>query len=226
MVEIMQNPKTRAEFYKSFKLDGNDVIVTIKAYEEYDGSVTYQNGKIDLDNQRKHIDGCKGLQMFEQAYARVALREEVLDPLPSLTADTKPQALMQRAAGGHAYIALSEILGLDISKTIDNLQPHSTARLGLTPTNKKDAMDIIKKYADNDKYLLHFGTKPKPNAAAESTILPEYNLVSSHEYIIKGYNSTSQMVTIVNPHNTAVVTEIPIGKLIQHIANLDLTNIE
>ena len=123
-------------------------------------------------------------------------------------------------------LGLSEILGLDISKTIDNLQPHSTARLGLTPTNTKDAMDIIKKYADNDKYLLHFGTKPKPNTAAESTILPEYNLVSSHAYIIKGYNPTSQMVTIVNPHNTAVVTEIPIGKLIQHIAHLDLTNIE
>ncbi len=84
---------------------------------------------------------------------------------------------------------------------------------------------ILKQYANDQNYIFAFGTKPKPASAAESALLPEYNLVSSHAYSILGYNESTKMVKIGNPHAYAEVTEIPIEKLHPYINHIEFLKI-
>ena len=45
-----------------------DVKVTVKAYEEYGGTHTFENGKLN-DSEDSHLIACDGLKMYEEAYA-------------------------------------------------------------------------------------------------------------------------------------------------------------
>ena len=228
----MENPTARAQLYKLFKANGEDITVTIKAYEEYGGSYTFKNGEIELDEQNRHLTGCKGLQMLEQTYARVSLREEKYDYLPSLTEDTSKYSMMMRIKSGNSHIALSEILGLDNLGT-QNFIPKdfskATLIMVLDSKNKihlRQAESIIKQYANNKDFILNFGTKENENAQAESTFLKEYNLVSKHGYSIIGYDEASRIVKMINPHESSEVVEIPLDKLLEYLCNLYLISLK
>ena len=81
----MEDRYARPNIYKSFELKGDDVVVTVKAYEDYNGSYTYKNGNIELPTTEDYMSGCKGLQMYEQAYARTTLRVDYMDHLPKIS---------------------------------------------------------------------------------------------------------------------------------------------
>ena len=231
----MEDASARPDIYKSFELNGNDVVVTIKAYEDYDGSTTYENSNIVLPPENRHMAGCKGLQMYEQAYARVALREESNDPLPSLTMDTAPQTLMARVNGGKPFEVMSEIHGIDnIARTENGKVEWNTPipdkgrfSIGiLFQNNSPDAVSKLEGYLERfvkKGSMVKFGTIGKPNADAESMLLPEYNIVSTHAYSISGYDKNTKTVIISNPHNGAIVTHIPIDILTKYISNVHIT---
>ena len=232
LVSCMENPTARAQLYKLFKANGEDITVTIKAYEEYGGSYTFKNGEIELDKQNRHLTGCIGLQMLEQVYARVALREEKFDYLPSLTEDISKDSMMMRIKSGNSHIALSEILGLD-NLGVQNFIPKdfskATLAMVLDSKNKihlSQAESIIKQYANNKDFILNFGTKEKENAQAESTFLKEYNLVSNHGYSIINYDEASRIVKMINPHEASEVVEIPLDKLLQYVKSLYLVSLK
>lgn len=232
LISCMENPTARAQLYKLFKANGEDITVTIKAYEEYGGSYTFKNGEIELDEQNRHLTGCKGLQMLEQTYARVSLREEKYDYLPSLTEDISKDSMMMRIKSGNSHIALSEILGLEslgTQKFIPKDFSKATLAMVLDSKNKfhlSQAEKIIKQYANNKDFILNFGTKEKENAQAESTFLKEYNLVSKHGYSIIGYDEASRIVKMINPHEASEVVEIPLDKLLQYVKNLYLVSLK
>lgn len=105
---IMQNPNTRPELYKSFVYDGKDVKVTVKAYEEYGGTHTFENGKLN-DSEDSHLIACDGLKMYEEAYANVSFRTTG-EINPSLMTR---EDLFDRISGGRQSRTISEILGYD-----------------------------------------------------------------------------------------------------------------
>ena len=72
----------------------------------------------------------------------------------------------------------------------------------------------------NQDFMISFGTIPKSGAAAESTLLPEYNIVSSHAYSILDYDASTKTVKIGNPHSYSEVTEIPLETLHKYIGHL------
>ena len=74
-------------------------------------------------------------------------------------------------------------------------------------------------------FIISFGTIPKPKAARESTLLKQYNLVSSHAYSIIGYDVKTGIVKIVNPHSYSTITEIPIEVLQKYVNHLDFMKI-
>ena len=65
--------------------------------------------------------------------------------------------------------------------------------------------------------VITFGTIPKPSSSSESLLNDVYDLYSQHGYSIKAYNPKIKTVTISNPWNTAIETEIPIDELIKYV---------
>jgi hypothetical protein len=226
----MANPLYRADLYQLFKQDGNDIIVTIKAYEEYNGSTTFKDGAITLAQKNKHINGSKGAQMIEQAYARTAFRDEMADPLLSLTSDTKPQALAERIVSGLSSRAMHELFGLKYSEPTTKVNPNNISNqsviIPLPPVRTPQAIQTIethlKTYTNDPNCLLNFATIPKKGEAAESLLNIDYNLVSSHAYSIRGYDHNNRIVKISNPHNETIITQIPLDELIKYMVSLSV----
>ncbi len=269
----MQNPKARAQFLQSFQMRGNDVIVTVKGFEDYFGSNTFPNGEIKLASNNKHLTGCTGLQMYEQTYSKVALRENTNVSYPSIASIND---IMTRSAWGHASQTMADVFGkgnlADILPTRKVQLPDGTIRqstgyssLNYTkiPFKNKDGKTLAinlnaqknaetkiavfnKFFIDfpdktfglqmltpetteallmhavgNQDFMISFGTIPKSGAAAESTLLPEYNIVSSHAYSILDYDASTKTVKIGNPHSYSEVTEIPLETLHKYIGHLD-----
>ena len=232
MTSMMNTPEGRAELYKSFKLEGHDVVVTIKGYEDFKGSTTFPNGNITVDKAHKHVIGCPGMIMFEQAYAKVSLREPYFDFLPSLDETTTPFSLMQRVQSGYSNEAMSELLGLKNLGKLSIEAPYSAPRKSVVmlniinpELNANKVKAYLTYYAGRKNFILQFGTLPKGKETVESSILPEYNLVSSHGYNIVGYDSETEIVKITNPHNASVVTEIPLSKLLKYMQALIVTDL-
>ncbi len=268
----MQNPKARAQFLQSFQMRGNDVIVTVKGFEDYFGSNTFPNGEIKLASNNKHLTGCTGLQMYEQTYSKVALRENTDVSYPGIASIND---IMTRSAWGHPSQTMADVFGkgnlADMFPTRKVQLPDGTIRqttgysaLSYTkiPFKNKDgktlAIDLnAQKNAEtkiavfnkffidfpdktfglqmltpetteallmhavgNQDFMISFGTIPKSGAAAESTLLPEYNIVSSHAYSILDYDASTKTVKIGNPHSYSEVTEIPLETLHKYIGHL------
>ena len=267
----MHNPKARVEFLQSFTLKGDDVVVTVKGLEDYHGSETFTNGNIELPKGNKHIIGCKGMQMYEQTYARVALRENSSVDYPSIASVDN---LMLRTESGQAAQTMADVFGqgyvaelfdLNITQTdgtktkasqyaaypfervpiiyngsranikIDTQQNNAAKlfvfdkfftdfpqkTLALKNLSLETTETLLKHSANDNNYLISFGSVVKQGAATESPLLPEYNLVSNHAYSILGYDESTKMVKIGNPHAYGEVTEIPLETLHQYIQHLD-----
>ena len=273
----MHNPNARAQFLQSFELNGNDVVVTVKSLEDYNGSKTFTNGEIQLASQNKHLTGCKGLQMYEQTYSEKALREKELDPVadPDIASIDE---LMTRSAWGLPAQTMGDVFGqgsmcdiLPIAKEIQDVNgkteiklasSYSTTVLSEIPYKDNSGIDtvdlnqqktegtkmyvfnkffkdfpdktlslsnlstettetLLQNTANNPDFMISFGTILPHGTAAESKLLPEYNLISSHAYSIVGYDTINKTVKIANPHSYAAVTEIPLDTLQKYIGNLD-----
>lgn len=231
----MNNSNTRAELYKSIRLDGDDIKVTIKSYEDFKGTVTFEKGQIKLDDENYHLSGCKGLQMLEQSYAKTSVRDLLHDSTEHslskfITGDIEkmqPQKYMQRIYGGYAAESTGELLGIPYRKVTGSFNPTKmTKESVLIPKQYNNAFEgLLEKFANNDDYIFQFGTVTKEGFAAETPILNEYNLVSNHAYAIAGYDPQSKIVKIVNPHNASLTNEIPLDTLKKYLSSLYLTKL-
>ena len=246
VLDMMRNPETRVKLYQVFEQDGNDINVTIKSYENYGGKVNFKNGEIELDDKNKHMSGCKGLQMLEQAYAKTAFRDAEYDNLTKLTDKTDKSSLMERIEAGYQFVVLSEILGIDNIgeyrwetddaiaiehwwkskdrvKDVPNYLIDKNEKYALYK-NKEDNYSLsdfeadLKKYA-NKNYILSCSTIDD-DLPSESTLEKKYNLVSGHAYTIAGYDEKNKIVKLINPHNYSIVTDVPVKILFDNIEDI------
>lgn len=163
----MINPKARVEFLKSFSQQGNDIVVTVKGYENYFGSNTFKDGNIKLSSNYKHCIGCKGMQMYEQTYAKVALKSnDAVDYPDTASIDN----LMDRANGGQAAQTMAEVFGQGhISDVIQTQIKYSNNQIYpnssfssistntvpvITPNGQKGLANINKQPSERAKILV------------------------------------------------------------------------
>ncbi len=223
LTNSMYNPQARVGIYQSFEQNGNDVSVTIKDYNEYGGTKTYKDSKIDLDNRRLHVAGAKGIQMYEQTYAKVALRDFRQDTTP-MTDDKDIVVTMQRIPGGQPSNAMTEMHSLGVTGYYNEVpNDFKTGSIGIRNITQEKLATLLDRFSNQDNTLIGFNTNPKPNAKAESTLDSKYNLVSSHAYIIRGYNQEKGTVIINNPHNSGTNTEVPIDVLANHMSMFNIS---
>ena len=223
LTNSMYNPQARVGIYQSFEQNGNDVSVTIKDYNEYGGTKTYKDSKIDLDNRRLHVAGAKGIQMYEQTYARVALRDIKYDVTP-MSDEWNSDYSMRRIAGGYQPVAMSEIHSTGAPQIYNEVpSDFKTGSISIYQITSEKLTNLLSRFGNKNDVMLGFGTNPKSNAKAESTLDSKYNLVSSHAYIIRGYNQEKGTVIINNPHNSGTNTEVPIDVLVKYMESFDIT---
>ena len=250
---VMRNSKASVTFYQSFEYDGKDVKVTVKAYEDFNGSQTFTNGELS-NLRKKQVEACRGVQLYERTYAKVALREQ--DIIYPNTAESN--ALMQRIDGGNSSQAVQEILGTkainDDCATSDmmiessfcipyKINSASTVNVDLEQLNSKQIQDALNNFkenypntsialylgdskcmntvidylANNDDIILNFGTKA---SLGEGDIL-----CKSHAYSIGGYDKSTGIVKVINPHNNSNIQEVHIDELSKLINTIYITNL-
>ena len=222
---IMQNPKGRASLYQSFRQEGNDLYITIKAYEDYNGTVMIPEGKKPWtdDTFNNHLDGCDGLQLLEYAYAKTVFRDRRYADSAFVTENINDETLMGRIYSGEAYIAMSELLGLEFesAKTIKNLEAKSIAinRLHKSKIEKSDLENILEKYCNNENFILNFGTSLEVEAN-------NYNISEKHAHSIIGYDKTNKIVLIENPHDCSITTKVPLNEFYKMFDDICITSLE
>ena len=249
---VMRNKKASVTFYQSFEYDGKDVKVTVKAYEDYNGSQTFTNGELS-NLGKKQVEGCRGVQLYERTYAKVALREQ--DIIYPNTAESK--ALMQRINGGNSSQAIQEILGtkamndnaksgMMIKKSISipyKRNSASTVNVELAQFNSKGIQDILNNFKENQpntSIALYLGNSKNIKTvidylANNDDIILNFGtkhdlkltdiLKKQHAYSVCGYNKSTGIVKVVDPYNNSNVKEIHIDELSKLTDTIYITNL-
>lgn len=250
---VMRNKKASVTFYQSFEYDGKDVKVTVKAYEDYNGSQTFTNGELS-NLGKKQVEGCRGVQLYERTYAKVALREQ--DIIYPNTAEGN--ALMQRIEGGRCSQAVQEILGTKVinyddaksDMMIENSisipykrNSASTVKVELEQFNSKGIQDILNNFKENQpntSIALYLGNSKNIKTvidylANNDDIILNFGtkhdlkltdiLKKQHAYSVCGYNKSTGIVKVVDPYNNSNIKEIHIDELSKLTDTIYITNL-
>lgn len=213
---IMDKPKGRVTLYNSLRQDGNDIIVKFNGSKK---SIRFKNGELN-PNKDQIVQGAKGLQFIEQAFAvhRGNNYTKGFAETDGLKALSSNKYIVFQLDSGYPAEAYDAIIAdkLTVKKMIKEL--FSTVRDDLFRKNKH--VDFINKYANDNNYALQFQmhdkTRPWNPVIREGIIDFEYDLRAQHAYSLKGYDKTTGNAYISNPWNTEIVTEIPVGKLLEY----------
>ncbi len=250
---VMRNKKASVTFYQSFKYDGKDVKVTVKAYEDYNGSQTFTNGELS-NLGKKQVEACKGVQLYEHTYAKVALRKK--DIIYPNTAESN--ALMQRIEGGNSSQAVQEILG---TKAINDdyagsdlmlvssfsipykINSASTVNVDLTQLNSKSIQDVLNNFKENNpntSIALYLGDSKNIKTVIDCLVNNDDIILNfgtkhdlkltdilkkQHAYSVCGYNKSTGTVKVVDPHNNSNIKEIHIDELSKLTDTIYITNL-
>ena len=185
------NPEARTILYRNIKLCGKDIHISTKSR-----TTIFKNGEIKFGGVLDHADACKGIQMYEQAYANSCLQGQ--DPFlqfspTSLDSSAEIEAAMEKIShGGYMSDVNKELLHLSsyghaCSMTADLDWYLSTPWRGTASfSNDSDAAfyKLIEKFANDPNSILSFGTHNSLNFY----LRPGARIVSNHAHNILGYN--------------------------------------
>ena len=220
---MMSKPKFRVKLYEMFSQDGDDIIVHLRGMDgyRYQNKVRFKNGDVEKFSHKRQLQGAKGLQMLEQAYAECAIREKKFD---IISPDAPASVKINRLKTGSEYQVMIELLGL---------KPLSKAEFDLSDTEglrgRAVSVDVKKseespdellreagQLANNTKAIVCFSMKTPDTNSPERTINNEYNLVSNHTYAIKHYDKEADVLYITNPWNCAIDIKVPVSLLAKY----------
>lgn len=186
MDALYKNPKSRGSYYKMFEQKGDDIYVTIPAYKDFQGTIKFPNGKIDVTSLS--ADGAKHIQMLEQTYARTALRN-----LPRVPASKDPLTtnnlyyLNDRNKGGFSKDVIQEVLLYN-----NNIQRNNIKRKINTYTCQNVSPDAV------DKFFEHYNSKSKDIICNIGILPPGAN--TGHALQVIAYNPKTKNFQIVDPN--------------------------
>lgn len=208
---IMDNPSSRTKLYKLFRQDGNDIYIK---FPNGKNEIKFKDSKILKSN--KILQGPLGFQMLEQAYSIHRAKmysNQPFEDILSVVANEDKQ--LEKLNLGKTVEAFKEILdGAEIKDLY-----------GISLSHKRFYFALIEDFANNKNYLLNFTMNDKYRAT-EGIIDEAYGLRAKHSYSIKAYNSENGMVYISNPHNSALITEVPIYELLKYVQSLSVFDLK
>ena len=222
---MMSKPKFRVKLYEMFSQDGEDIIVHLKGLDgyRYENKVRFKNGNVEQFPHKQQLQGAKGFQMLEQAYAECALRERLYDIIPE---NETMSVKISRIKTGSERRAMLDLLGLNsLSKEevdLKNIGELKGNVISIDVTKSKEPPEELLRdagrIANKDNAMIFFSMKNTETTAPEKTINNEYNLVSNHTYAIKRYDEAADALYITNPWNCASDIKVPVSLLAQYIS--------
>lgn len=211
MDAIMNKPEGRNRIYKMFKGSTTNQIVVSKG--DKFKPFLFQR----LDNEGLHVHNENAFAILEQfaAYNKAGnmslTPEVVMRKFRGGTSLTSGRLLFDM--GGERFVnefAFNE-------RIIERLIKSGLSKDEAIKQSKKEFIKMLENNINKPDKVITFGTIPKPNSSSESLLNDVYDLYSQHGYSIKAYNPNIKTVTISNPWNTAIETEIPIDELIKYV---------
>jgi len=222
---LMDKPKGRTTIYKMFEQQGNDIIVHLKDVDN--AKIIFKDGNV-LYSEYKYLgfkenNQALGLQMIEQSIAcgRMGLitqsrgntfrflfgKKMRFNDYP-VSECASPDKLMSKLEGGQSYEMQTWMLGINSDYNFIH-----QGSVNKKSTQRKLIKMISEKTNDNKNIICVHFIKERKN----KKIFDKYNLYGNHAYTIKAYNPSKQTVYISNPHNVAVVKEIPLNEILDFI---------
>ena len=210
---MYRNPKTRGQYYKLFEQKGDDILVTIPAYKDFNGTVKFSNGEVITNFSSS--SSAKHYMMLEQAYARTALRAEKNTPIgknPITTNDY--EYLYNRLNGGQTDNVLNDLL--DRNPNLVKLKNNKklvkrTQTIFLKKSNPDGVIKFFDKHGNRSDLIFNLGIRLDSNC---------YHAIS-----VKSYNPETKMLTIIDPNRLEVYTEKSLTELAPDIIKIWITNV-
>ena len=78
----------------------------------------------------------------------------------------------------------------------------------------------IRNLLSTQNSIITMGTRPAKSGIAEATMFPNKDLYSSHGYSIIDYNPSTDVVTYINPWNSAFTYKMKVAELAKYINSL------
>lgn len=225
---LLDKPKGRLKIYQMFEQKGNDVIVNIDGYKsqtmrqelksmftdawkkpkESDFTTykfTFKNAEPLTVDGIHGLDGVKGLQMLEQAFA--VKWNGILSTNVNMNEQKNMKKVLYALNGGTQQNLLANILKYvndgELIKTVDGKEK------GEIWKNLKYAHQILKKHSKNEDTMLFAATKSF--RFRDDLLSKKYHTYSDHAYTIRSYNDKNQIVYLANPHYDKYVIEMPLS---------------
>ena len=223
---MINTPKGRAYIYSMFSEKDGDIFVTfpdgkypikfkdgkLNTLAPFSYSQT-EHGKPRLGMGSDHINACKGIQIFEQAYSihRYDGYEEANIENGAINDIFFMNKQMMRLWDGHSENVIEDIVGEQLYGSNGKLKRELILRY--------EYEEKIPKALQNPNSMIFFSTM-------EGTINGKYNLHDKHAYRIESYNPKTKMVGIVNPWNCNKVTQIPLYEFMNYVENLTILTLK
>lgn len=246
---MVESPNGRAKLYQMFEEDGNDILVKMsgtkntglfdfnsskklqqKGSREY--TIRFKDGEIRYGKTYSGMDGAKGLQMVEQAYALQRMHKDAFfgrfsgvkeNGVTDYAQFTDLDKVLYAATGGNSVEFIAEIYNLryenDLFKNIDNEIVGEYRRI--CTSDAKKCEEIIQKSANEPDTLLFASTKnykaykKTQFTNKEAQLLDaENSIYTDHAYCVKGYDEATKTVYYSNPHINAMIFELPLEKFL------------
>lgn len=201
LTSLYKNPKTRGIYYKCFEQKGNDIFVTIPAYKNFQGTVKFPNGEIELSQYS--ADAAKHIQLLERTYERTALRPKNLTGIDEnpLTTNNFDKLNLRIRVG---YI--SDV----ISDFLCDLKAQGKASFRIYTTNYKN---ILTNIFDAKNYIIAFTTKSKSDNIG-------------HALTLRTYKAKGDKISYSDPNNPAVLQWMSFKEFMKKITDMNITRIK
>lgn len=208
--KMMDNSLTRPKLYELFRQDGKDVFIMFPNAEK---EIKFVNAEPLIADSV--VDGPFGIQIIEQAYSIHREYGYSNFPVEDISNIVDADEQLNRLCYGNPSEAVKELLPKAILGVYD----------GDDLLHKDTYFRLICNNSNNNDSMLYFTLNNKHNHD-EKYVSEAYKLFADHTYSISSYDSEKGLVGIMNPHNSGIVTEVPIYELIQHMDGMTLVSVK
>ena len=212
--EVMSNPSQRADLYKLFTQEGNDILIK---FPQSDHVLRFVGGK--PYETTEGIEGAGGIKMIEQAFIFERNRG-IFSKKQAYTKDQTETDVIARLQENPDLIKYLD--GGKQGEFFDALKNSSI-------TFKQFLLHEFPKIFKPKQYHKHLCEWVNNNRSKtviyscergghtengrEGAALLEYDLYAPHAYTVKDYNPETKTVILQNPHHTNIEIEVPLSVL-------------
>lgn len=210
-------PNGRAALYSSFRQEGNDIIIKFPRFDNIE--IKFENGDLNklypvslykrygqwkIGSGDAHVNACDGIKMIEQAYSFV--RNNSTDENVQIVANDKflMNKQMQELDGSRLGGGAGEVPSLFGNS--ECLTAYTSLGFVLDGARTvEEGLEVLAKELETNQNV--FGSV---SFSEEVPIDVNDGLLRNHQYRIVGYDKNTQIVKMVNPHDSSKYMEIPL----------------